>query len=824
MTPLVFSLAEAPTGSEPADLAGADWIPAVVPGGVHESLLKAGRIEHPYIDRNEESIRWIEDRDWWYRAGFAVDDAERIRLIFHGLDTVADVWLNGAHLGHHENMFRPAEFDITHAVAGDNELLVRFRPPLAGLVAPPSAVELGQRLGAVLGDGVGLPEALPLATLRRKATFSWGWDFGPRVPSIGIWRPVELVREAGAAITGHHIRTDAIDGSAADLTVSVDVDVFGKDVGALSAVVTLVGPAGGTHSVRVPIEVTHGSAALRVERAELWWTHDLGTPALYRVTIDLETDDGRTLDRRTDRVGLRTIALDQSADPEGGRLFRFVLNGVPTFARGANWIPADMLVGSVDEARYRELIGLARDANMTMLRIWGGGVYEHDAFYAVTDELGILVWQDFMFACVDYPGEDPALQREVTLEAGYQVRRLRNRASIALWCGNNEVQLVHGFAYQGYGPGNWGWDFFHRILPEAVSAFDGTVPYWPGSPWGEDESEGWMAANGVRDGDRHAWEVWHGFDFGAGGGPYDEPGQARHHRRYANDRGKFISEFGIHASPELSTLERWIPPTSLEIHSESFDAHNKDHPKNKGDAVLAIVTGLPTTMEQYVDYTMAAQAEGLKFGVEHYRRRQPHCGGTLVWQLNDVWPGFSWSVIDYDAVPKASYYALKRAFAPVVATFAETAAGLELWVSNSSASPVSTTAVVALPDRTFEVPVSVDAGGSRCVWARSERLRAGEWAWVSGDAFPTNRMFGGEVRDLRSSDPQWTVEVSGTTATVTLTAAGVVYQARVTAGVPGVRYSDNYVDLKPGDRTTITLTGLPAGYDPATLVVRGHIG
>ncbi|GAA0926966.1 glycoside hydrolase family 2 protein [Virgisporangium aurantiacum] len=834
-----FSLAEAPTGSGPADLRDADWIPAVVPGGVHESLLAAGRIEHPYHDRNEESIRWIEERDWWYRAQFESGTGdERTRLVFHGLDTVADVWLNGRHLGHHENMFRPAEFDVTHALTGHNDILVRFRPPLAGLTPPAAAVTMAERIATAFSTStedseVGLPEALPLATLRRKATFSWGWDFGPRVPSIGIWRPVELVRGNQAAITGHHLRTDAITATTADLTVTVEVDAFAGNPTGLSARVTLVAPAGGAHSVTLKIEGTESSAPIHIDNAELWWTHDLGTPALYDVHIELLADDGRTLDRRTDRVGLRTIELDRSPDPEGGRQFRFRLNGVPLFARGANWIPADMLVGSVDEARYRALIGLARDADMTMLRIWGGGVYEHDAFYAVTDELGILVWHDFMFACIDYPSADPVLQREVTLEAEYQVRRLRNRASMALWCGNNEVQLVHGFAYQNYEPGDWGWDFFHRILPAAVARHDGSVPYWPGSPWGEDPEEGWMACNGVRDGDRHAWEVWHGFDFGAGGGPYDDPGQARHHRRYANDRGRFISEFGIHASPELSTLERWIPASSLTIHSESFDAHNKDNPKNKGDAVLAIVTGLPTTMEQYVDFTMAAQAEGLKFGVEHYRRRQPHCGGTLVWQFNDVWPGFSWSVVDHDAVPKAGYYALRRAFAPVLASFAETAGGFELWVSNSTPRPVTTAATVTLtdvhgvPGSTFEVAVSLAADESRCVWARSERPRTGEWAWVhSADgAFPINRFFAGEVRDLSlgAEAPQWTVERTGpATATVTIRATALTYQARVTTGVPGVRYSDNYVDLRPGDRATIVLANLPTDFDPATVTVRGY--
>ncbi|GIM87543.1 glycoside hydrolase family 2 protein [Salinispora arenicola] len=841
-----FVLAEAPTGSVPADVREADWIPAVVPGGVHESLLAAGRIEHPYYDRNEESVRWIEERDWWFRCEFdglgAPAAEERVRLVFHGLDSVADVWLNGEHLGHHENMFRPAEFDVTARLTEQNVLLLRFCPPLAGLTPPASALAMNERLAkvfAALSEGAastaegGMSAVLPLTTLRRKATFSWGWDFGPRLPSVGVWRPVELVRETHAAITEHHIRTDALDGTTALVTALVGVDVLAGDLTRLTARVTLTAPSGAEHTVSLPVTSGENSSTLRVPDAELWWTHDLGAPALHDVVIELVDGDGTVLDRRTDRVGLRTVGLDRSPDPEGGRYFRFLLNGIPIFARGAAWLPADMLVGSVGEARYRELIGLARDANMTMLRIWGGGIYEHDAFYAATDELGILVWQDFMFACIDYPSEDPVLRREVALEAEYQVRRLRNRASVALWSGNNEVQLIHGFAYQDYEPGNWGWDFFHRLLPETVERVDGTVPYWPGSPWGEDKVEGWMAVNGVRDGDRHAWEVWHGFDVGAGGGPYDDPGQSRHYRRYANDLGKFISEFGIHASPELATLKRWIPAESLSIHSPSFDAHNKDHPKDKGDPVLEIVTGLPQTMTQYVDFTMAAQAEGLKFGVEHYRRRQPHCSGTLVWQFNDVWPGFSWSVVDHDAVPKSSWYALRRAYAPVLASFAETAAGLELWVSNSTAAVVRTTAVVELTDadgattRTFEIAVSVEPGESRCVWTRSERLRTGEWAWVSSadKAFGPNRVFGGEVRDLHLGveSPKWTVERTGdTSATVTLRATSLTYQVRVTAGVPGVRYSDNYLDLRPGDEAVIVLERLPADFDPATVTVQTY--
>ena len=282
-----FELAEAPCGAAVETIAEADWVPAIVPGGVHESLMAIGRIEDPYRDENESSIRWIEERDWWFRGRFAgpADLAadERVRLVFHGLDTVAEVWLNEVRLGAHANMFRPAEFDVTANLSEWNEILVRFSPPLAGLGVPPSVAETLGRLQSVLGDvGEGTDDApgifsgtLARATMRRKATFSWGWDFGPRVPSVGIWRPVELRREKVAVISGHHVRTDAIhaDGSA-DVTLSVEVDAFGE--GSLEAHAVLTSPSGDTYDVEIPIAAGSGSAFLGLEDAQLWWTHDLG--------------------------------------------------------------------------------------------------------------------------------------------------------------------------------------------------------------------------------------------------------------------------------------------------------------------------------------------------------------------------------------------------------------------------------------------------------------------------------------------------------------------------------------------------------------------
>jgi beta-mannosidase len=845
-----FTLVDTETGPGVALPPPEDWLPAIVPGGVHESLLAAGRIEHPYLDRHENGIRWIEERDWWFRTRFdgpgELADDERARLVFHGLDTVVDIWLNGQPLGHHENMFRPAEFDVTDRLQAQNDLLLRFSPPLAGLEVPPATIELLRGFAALTADtnpraeglgnsddGLMTPEQafMALRPLRRKPTFSWGWDFGPRLPSIGIWQPVELRVEMAAVLTGHHIHTLAInaDGSAT-VGILVEVDRFATDA-RLTAQVGLVAPSGRTTSIELPVENGQARGTLTVPEAELWWTHDLGDPALYDAKITLLAD-GELLDHAPDKVGLRTIILDTNPDPEGGNLFRFILNGIPVFARGACWIPADMLVGSITEDRLRALVTMAREGGMNMLRIWGGGIYGEDAFYRACDEEGVLVWQDFMFACNDYPERDETLSAEVQLEAEYQVKRLRNHPSLALWCGNNEVQAIHGAVYQNYEPGDWGYDFFYRILPEAVAAFDGQTPYWPGSPWGENDIEGWYAVNGALDGDRHAWEVWHGMTIGPNAPSFDNQGDARHYRRYADDKGKFISEFGIHASPEWATLGRYLPEDQWSVHSESFDHHNKDNPKNKHDSVLAIVTGLPETIEQYVDFTMVSQAEGLRFGIEHYRRRAPHCSGTLVWQYNDVWPGFSWSMVDYDLVPKASYHYLSRTYAPLLASFRRDGDTLELWLSNSGRNEATTTATVTLAgfDGTEhlseKVTATVAAGESRPVWTGTDLDLSGDrYAWVDSQegAFPSNRLFFAEIKDVAFGQPSLDIQATKTgegAAELTITATGFAYFVHALTPAPGVRFDTNYLDLRDGETATIRVTGLPDGFDPAAIEVR----
>ncbi|WP_194909635.1 beta-mannosidase [Catenulispora rubra] len=856
-----FELAATPDDvADPAALAAADprWMPAVVPGGVHESLLAAGEIEHPYLDGNEEAVGWVEQGVWWYRTSFELADpvpaGDRLRLVCHGLDTVATLWLNGAGLGTHETMFRPAEFDVTDLVTAHNTLIIRFRPPLDGLSVPPAIAETAARVRVALNsltevgtesdeneNPPGILSGNLALTLRRKATFSWGWDFAPRLPSMGLWQPVELVQDHGAVITGHHIRVTSLDKQTREVQVAVSVGVEAlAGTGDLDASIVLTAPGGARTELRLELPATQGADRgaegwVVIQEAQLWWTHDLGSQPLYDVVIEIGDANG-PLDRATDRIGLRTITLDRSQDAvEGGRHFRFVLNDTPLFARGANWVPASMLVGSVTAEDHRSLVRTARHGNMTMLRVWGGGVYEPDAFYEACDEQGILVWQDFMFACIDYPSDDPHLYAEVVKEAEFQVSRLRNHASLALWCGNNEVHALHGVVYGNLDPGGWGWSFFHEVLPDAVQRFSPGTVYWPGSPWADSDPRG---VNGVADGDRHAWEVWHGVDVGAGGPTeFAGKGESVHFGRYTHDRGKFISEFGIHAAPELPTLERWTPGEELSLKSEAFLRRIKDKPKNKGDELMAFETGLPHDLGEYIDFSMACQAEGLKFGIEHYRRRQPHNSGTLVWQLNDAWPGLSWSIIDFDHVPKAGFYFTQRAYTPLLASFLHQPDGsLELWLTNSGIQAAA--GEVRIEVATFDgkhvidelIAVTIDALDSGPVWrADAEQVAAGpdRFAWVSSPdgLIADNRLFFARLKDLAFGEPslQATVtRVDATSASVRIQAQGYNYLTRVTSLIAGACFSANYFDLRDGEHAEIAVTGLPSGFDLAALSIAAY--
>ena len=791
------------------------WLDADVPGDVHTALISAGRIEDPFYDRNEEKCAWIEDREWWYRTTFQSPEEplqadERMRLVLHGLDTFATVWLNGEELGRHQNMFREAVFDVSTSLRpGENTLAVLFDRPL-------------DHVGDEHPDQWGRnPERVSM----RKAQFGFGWDWGPRLPTVGIWRPVELRRERRAHIRGVHFHTLEVDptGGRAAVAVRAEAERFATE-GRIEASITLTAPDGervseGSLTLDGEGPDLAGTAYITVENPNLWWTHDLGQPALYGLKLDLR-QEGDVLDSHESKVGIRTLELDQSPDPDepGTRFFRFVLNGVPIFARGADLVPAHSFVGAIPHSRYENLISAARGANMNMLRVWGGGIYEHDAFYDLCDSLGLLVWQDFMFACAVYPEEPASFVAEVEEEARYQVRRLRSHPCLALLCGNNENQWIHDRTY---------WDrddttvpgalYYDEILPRVVAELDGRTPYWPGSPFGGDDH------NDRRQGNVHNWEVWHGNvprQFGEESERDNAP-ESVSFLRYAEDLGRFISEFGMHASPVPETLHRTIPEDQLYHHSPSMDHHNKDDPKNKGDNLMLTVTGLPGDLDEYVDFSMISQAEGLKFALEHFRRRKPHCSGTLFWQLNDCWPVLSWSVLDYNGFGKAGYYYARRAYSPLLASFQALPDGsIELWLTNDTLSEIWDDVTVRLAtfdgekiwEEDHSVNVPPNAGRPAARWTAAQVAGSPDrYLSVSSnqERFPFNRHFFAAIKDLERGPVEPVVEISsrgGHQLVVRLGAPAYAYFVHLEVPHEATHFSDNYFDLVPGEERTISVT------------------
>ncbi|MES5483315.1 hypothetical protein QMZ05_11215 [Bradyrhizobium sp. INPA03-11B] len=797
-----------------------DWLPVTLPGDIHQSLFEAGLLCDPHGEGGEEGCRWISDKEWWWRHVFDAPEAapgERLILVLHGLDTFATVWLNGVEVTTSDNMFLGVEIDVTRSVRpGNNLLAIRFDPVasrLDGCEAP-------------TWPGVGGQTAQTKRNLVRKAQFGWGWDWGPVQPTIGVWRPVELKRQRSAAIDTLQFRTLSIaaDRSAA-VTIELEVDAFAPPA-ALTARIEIVDPDGApliAQEVELNGEDRHRGATLAasIANARLWWTKDLGDQPLYRATAILRSGS-QEIDRRDVRVGIRTIALDTSPDPDepGTDFFRFVLNGRPIFAKGACWIPAHSLVGLLTEAQYRPLIEAARDGGMNMLRVWGGGIYEHDAFYDLCDECGVLVWQDFMFACAPYPDKDPAMIASVRAEAAYQVRRLRHHPSLALWCGNNENQFIQDFVNEAVGrrlPLE-GAHFYDDVIPEQVVALDPMTPYWPGSPFGGPH------ANSMRGGDLHNWTVWHGLppvpDDRSIGSVDRSPAGVDYHR-YAEDMGRFISEFGIQASPVMETLRRSVPADQLTLKSPAMENRIKDNPRNKVDGIMEPVTGLPTTIEQYVDFTQITQAEGLKFGIEHFRRRKPHCSGTLIWQLNDCWPGVSWSVIDFHGFQKAGYHYVRRAYAPVLASFKLLGDGaVELWITNDRAQAVAGNLTIELVDlldgSMWRETIAYDVADnfSAAIWrADPGKLGAAPrralTVRTANDVFPANRHFFAAIRDLPrpvSTAPKVRIEKTGMgELSVDLSASAYLFFVHMLVASPTAWFSDNYFDMMAGESRRITI-------------------
>jgi beta-mannosidase len=782
-----------------------DWIAIDAPGDTYLALHAAGRIPHPFAAENETLCAWVKDREWWWRS--SIDAApggtdERVVLVFEGLDTFATVWVNGVEVGATSNMFLEHRMDIGAVLRGnsENEVLVRFTPP---------AIKVQNKQMAtwpIIAD----PITESKRNFIRKAQFGWGWDWGPRLPSVGIWRAVRIEREYIAALADVRFETLEI-GAVARVAVTVALDAFRS--APLEASITLTDPAGRVTAATVIDPTRESRVEFLIENPQYWWSSDLGDAALYTLAVALSSN-GILLTQRQRRVGIRTVVLDTSADPEeeGCDFFRFVLNGVPVFARGANWIPASSFLGSLSPSHYADLLERAAAANMNMIRVWGGGIYEHDAFYDECDRRGLLVWQDFMFACAPYPEHEPAFVASVREEIAYQILRLRNHPCLVLWCGNNEGDAVQAFMNRLTGKQDpfLGDLFIHDIIPNALKNLDPGRPYWPGSPYGG------PSHNSMRAGDVHSWTVWHGLPPTPDAvpiGDFDHSPEGVAYTRYAEDKGRFVSEFGIQAAPALATLERWMRPESMELGSDGFLNRIKDHPKDKVNAMLLPVTGLPQTLAQYVRFTQIVQAEGLKFGIEHYRRRRPHCSGTLVWQFNDCWPGITWSLVDHDGVAKPSWYAVRRAYAPVMASFKPLDRGLvELWVVNDTLASMPVSARIELETlrgevlSAVEIKETVPAATSMRIWRDHPAGKADRVLHVRSPQFDVNRHFFAALKDVPFEPRSLHMAIEQIdlhTLNVLFTALHYVCGATLVCPHAGTGFSDNFFDLCAGQSRSI---------------------
>jgi beta-mannosidase len=777
-----------------------DWYPAIVPGCVHTDLLANKLIEDPFYRDNEQRQQWIGKTDWEYQTTFNVTPEllkhDHIDLVFEGLDTYANVFLNDASLLNADNMFRTWRVDCKRLLkAGANTLRIRFRSPINEIL--PVMAKMKYELPASNDQGE------KTSPHTRKAPYHYGWDWGPRFVTSGVWRPVSLQAWDQMRIDNLRLITTRLSSDGVNLTAEVEI------VSDRKATVNVI-----LNNLSDKVVASQRSANLSpganrvalyfiVKRPRLWWPNGLGAHPLYDFEARVLAN-GRIVDRAKSRTGLRSLELRQEKD-EAGKSFYFVVNGVPVFAKGGNWIPADSFPTRITKAKYRQLLESVRDTNMNMLRVWGGGIYERDDFYELCDQMGIMVWQDFMFACSMYPGDQVFLD-SVRQEATDNVKRLRNHPSIVIWVGNNEIESAwKHWGWKDHLPASL-WDdylkLFHGVLPEVCAREDVSRPYWPSSPSSnlEDDPES------QKMGDLHYWQVWHA------SAPFNE---------YEKQHPRFMSEYGFQSFPQIETVETYTVPSDHDIKSPVMMAHQR-HPRGNQLIREYMLREYPEPkdFESFLYVSQVLQAGGIRIGAEHLRRIMPHNMGSLYWQIDDCWPVASWSSIDYTGRWKALQFYARRFYSEMLVSPYEqngqlqfhivsdrpraTAsqlkvsvldfAGHELWSKKESitVAPLSSKSYLAVPTGTLL------AGKDRKdVFVLAELL-------VNGAVVSSHEYFFEPHKNLSLTKPQINAEVVRTPKGFTIalstdTFARAVY---LSAGRQAGRFVDNYFDLIPGKTLT----------------------
>ncbi len=822
-----------------------EWLPGQVPGSVHTDLLALGRIPDPFVADNEKRVLWVAESDWEYRRTFDVEAAllaaDRVYLVCDGLDTLAEVRLNGQLLGRTDNMFRRYEWEVKSVLRpGSNELTIHFGSPVRYVSERNAARPLN-----------GVSQAIAGGPHLRKAPCQFGWDWGPQLPPIGIWKEIRLEGRSAGRLSDVHIRQQHGNGR---VKVQVEAEVEQWSDTALTLTVRVTSPKGTVTEKTCKVDESgRGAVGFPIRGPQLWWPNGYGAQPLYKVEVEVRAD-GQAVDTARYQIGLRTIELRQQPD-EWGKSWQFVVNGVPIFAKGSNWIPADSFPTRISDAHLEWLIRSAAESHQNMLRVWGGGLYEEERFYDLCDRYGILVWQEFTFSCSIYPLDDPAFVENVRQEAIQNIRRLRHRACLALWCGNNEME---------WGWESWGWakqeweeallpyfekipalaaltrqvknrrllpdwkqlrdaydTFFHHTLPGWLAAEDPDHAYWPSSP---SSNTPFHDVNGEAQGDSHYWEVWHG----------RKPFTA-----YRTTYPRFQSEFGFQALPPLRTIATYAAPADWNMTSYIMEHHQRSASGN--GLMIGQMTDtfrMPKDFPSLVYLSMILQAEGIRYGVEHWRRFPHRVAGTLYWQLNDCWPVASWSSLDYFGRWKALHYMAKRFFAPVLLSILDDGPRMGIYVTNDTTEPWEGTVRWSLEMLSGEALATGEEAVSVAPLAASQIKALDFGEAVVADKIPG--MLGGNRRDmifvcelwqgerligrsiatfvpnkhLELADPGLTVEISrkGSQLSFEVTAQSLARFVELELEGEDVVFSDNYFDVPAGRTVTVTCP-LPPGWD-----------
>ena len=651
------------------------WLEASVPGDVHMDLLKNGLIEDPFYRLNEHDLQWIDKTDWEYKTEFNLSkkdiNSHSLSLDFHGIDTYSSIYLNDSLIATTDNMFIGKTVDIkSFAKLGKNKLYVKLYSP----------INKGVKLHDSLGYDISSFNANDLAEIgkvegnkrvsvfTRKAPYHYGWDWGPRLVTSGIWQPINIKKWNYFNIEDLYIKQKTLDESAS-LVAEIEVESY-LEIDEMISEIYVDNQKVSTDLIYINKGANKIEIPFTIKDYELWWPNGMGDQNMYEIKVKLQSNNNFVTTSK--RIGLREINLVTSEDSIGNN-FYFEVNKKTVFMKGVNYIPQDIFLNRVSDDKYEELLNSAVDANMNMIRVWGGGIYENEIFYNLCDEKGLLVWQDFMFACAMYPGDEEFL-KSVEQEAEFNVKRLRGHPSIALWCGNNEVRSAWK---------NWGWekdvienqspeianeiskaydDVFHKILPKVVNNLDSSTAYWPSSP-GSTFSGG---TESYTSGDAHYWGVWWGKE---------------NFESYNQKVPRFMSEFGFQSFPEFSSIDKYTNESDYSIYSDVMKSHQRSSIGNKTiEDYMLRYYNKPKSFKGYLYVSQILQAYGVSMGMEAHRRNKEYSMGSLYWQLNDCWPVASWSSIDYFGKWKALHYSTKKAFQTVLISFFKSDSEIELHI------------------------------------------------------------------------------------------------------------------------------------------------